>query len=161
MGPVVRRSIENIFSPAKPIDEFSMYPELVNEVESMHQGEHPRSKTQEHDRCVKDPVRDARKPALAAGDAQIEMLARMVNHVKIPKESRLVTDSVKPVINKIVHNEQRHPCPPGVSRKLKRGDAEKKGVSESGCEPKNDAKSDTPETENDVCRRVDGFVELV
>jgi hypothetical protein len=47
-------------------------------------------------------MRDAAKPALPRRNAQIKMTARMMNDMKIPKETRLVADAMKPVIDKIV-----------------------------------------------------------
>jgi len=62
---------------------------------------------------------DPAEPALTAGHAKIKVRTRMMDHVKIPKETRLVTYPVKPVINKVIYKKEKRPCPPGIGRKFK------------------------------------------
>ena len=86
VNTVMRWRVKDRFQPAEATDKFGMNPELVNEIKTVHQCKHPRREPQQHDRGVKDPMRDPREPTLASGNTQIEMLTRMMNNVKIPKE---------------------------------------------------------------------------
>jgi len=126
MHSMMRWSVKYVFKRTELVDEFGVYPELINEIESMHQCEHPRGKTGEHDGCIKDPMCDSAKPTLPASHTQIEMMARMMDDMKIPEKARLMADPVKPVINKIVDKEQDHPGPPFVSWKFKGSESVKK-----------------------------------
>jgi hypothetical protein len=47
-------------------------------------------------------MRDAAKPALPHGDAQIILIRRMMNDVKIPEKPHFMTHAMKPVISEIV-----------------------------------------------------------
>jgi hypothetical protein len=69
MDAMVRRRIQDPFERAEGLDEFRVYPELVDQVKAVHHDEHPRRKAHEHHGHVKDPVQDAGEPALADGDA--------------------------------------------------------------------------------------------
>src|SRR6185369_12355339 len=148
MNTVMRRRVENVFERAEPLHEFCMDPKLVDQIESVHQGEHPRRKSQKHDRCIEHPVRDAAKPALTARDAEVKVLARVMDHVKIPKEARLVTDAMEPVVDKVVNKEKYHPRPPRIGRKLVRSDVVSRHVNQSGHKSEYNAKADTAKTEN-------------
>src|SRR5690348_16634452 len=106
-------------------------------------------------------MRNAAEPTLPARDAQIKVLAGVVDYVEIPKESRFVADAMEPVVNKIVDKKQSYPGPPRVGRKLERRDAVKKQIDEAGSESKNYAKSNAAESECYICRCVDRFIEFV
>ena len=90
MDPVVRRRVEYILKPAHRLDKFCVYPKLINEIKTVHHREHPRRKSQQHDRGIKQPVQSAAKPALPHGDAQVVMLTRVMDYVEIPKQPGFV-----------------------------------------------------------------------
>lgn len=83
-----------------------MYPELMQEVEAVHKREHPRCKTEQHYRSIKDPMENTAEPALANGDAQIILIAGMMNDVEVPKNADLVAETVKPIIRKVIEKEK-------------------------------------------------------
>src|SRR3954451_25169393 len=64
MHPVMRRCVKDVFKPAEPIDELCVDPKLVDQVQTVHKSKHPRRKSQQHYRSVKDPVGNTREPAL-------------------------------------------------------------------------------------------------
>lgn len=107
---VVRRRIENELDHAgKPVDEFGMDPELVDQIESVHEQKHPRGKSEKHYRRVEDPVQDAAEPTLTDGNTEVEMLTRMMHDVEVPKEAGFVAYSMKPVVGKVVNEKQQDP----------------------------------------------------
>jgi len=85
----------------------------------VHRQESPERKTGESERQIKNPMRDAGKPALPDGNAQIILIRRVMNDVKVPEKARFVADAVKPVIKKIVGKKQNHPSPPNIHRQMK------------------------------------------
>ena len=97
-----------------------MNPKLVNQIQPVHRHERPQRKTEIRDWQIKYPVRDAGKPALPDGDAQIILIRRMMNDVKIPEKANFVADAVKPVISEIVGKQQNRPRPPNVQRHFER-----------------------------------------
>jgi hypothetical protein len=86
MNPMVRRGVENLLEKAQGSDESCMYPELINEIETMHGQKHPRSKPQEHYRYVEKPMGETAEPTLPDSDGKIVVPTRMMNDVKVPKE---------------------------------------------------------------------------
>src|SRR5258705_8282585 len=95
MDAMVRRRIQDVFEKSHALYKTCVNPELVNEIEAVHQSEHPRSEAKQHHRRVEHPVQSSRKPALSCGDAQVVVFARVVNDVKIPKQARFVADAMK------------------------------------------------------------------
>src|SRR5687768_1914472 len=120
MDAMMGRRVKDQLDRAEPLDEFRVDPELIDQIESVHHYEHPRSEPEQHHGRVEDPMQQPAEPALPDGDAQIVLLARMMDDVKIPEKPRLVTDAVEPVVGEIVNNEKNHPRPPRVSGKLER-----------------------------------------
>src|SRR5438552_12747401 len=102
MDTVMRWCIQHPFERAEAVDKSRVDPELINEIEPMHQEKHPRCKAHQHDRCVKDPMQCTREPALAHRDAQVVTLARMMDDVEVPKQPRFVTHAMKYVVREIV-----------------------------------------------------------
>ena len=84
----------------------------------MHRHKRPQRKTEKGNRQIKNPVRDSRKPALTNGDAQIILIRRMVNDVKIPEEANLVANAMKPVVGEIINEKQNQPRPSNIHRHL-------------------------------------------
>lgn len=158
MHPMVRRSVQDVFKRAEVADEFRVYPELVDQVETVHQGEHPRCKTEQHDRSIKYPMQDTREPALTNGDAEIVVLARVVDDVEIPKEPHFVADAMEPVIGEVIDEKEDHPGPPSLRREFI-GCEFVRGVIDNRHEnAKECSKSDTHEPDKDVRPRIAGFV---
>ncbi len=160
MHTMVRGRVEHMLERAKVSNEFRVYPELVDKVEPVHQGEHPRCEAEEHDRGVKYPVQDAREPALAHSDAQVVMFARMVDDVKVPKEPHFVADAMEPVICEVVDEKEDRPGPPRLGWKFigcefVRGTVNHRDKNAEEC-----PESNTHETDEDVCPRIAGFVSI-
>jgi hypothetical protein len=143
------------------MDEFRVDPKLINKIKSVHYREHPRRETEQHDRRVKDPMRDSAEPALPDGDAQVVMLAGMMDNVKIPKDTRFVTEAVKPVIGKIIDEKERHPAPPHIGRELVRSDLIKKDVYQPCNKSKQKVENDAPESKPDICPGVAFVIEFI
>src|SRR5882724_11654830 len=99
VDPVVGRRVEYVLKPAHCLYKFCVDPELVNEVKAVHYREHPWRKSEQHNRRIEYPVQSAAKPALPHGYAQVVMLARMMDDVKVPEKPRFVTCPVKDVID--------------------------------------------------------------
>src|SRR5436190_11141665 len=118
----MRWCVQDSFERAKFLDELCVDPELVNQIEAMHQGEHPRGKAEQHYERIECPMQRAAEPALADGDAEVVLLARVVDDVEIPEQPALMADAMKDVIHKVVYKEQRHPSPPRIGGKLVWGD---------------------------------------
>src|SRR5437868_8889316 len=161
MDAMMRGRVKDIFEPAKPADETRVYPELINQIQPVHQCKHPRCKTKQHYWSIKYPMRDAAEPALPTGNTQIKLLARVVNYVKVPQYSRLMTDPVKPVIDKIIYEKQHHPRPPGRRRKMKRGVFIQKKIDQSGRESENITEPDAAKSESNVGRGIQRISKLV
>ena len=105
MDAMMRRRVEYILEDTHSVDESSVDPELVDQIEAMRDCEHPRSESEKHDGCIKNPVDRSREPTLPNCNAQVELLTRMMDDVKIPEETRLVAYSMKPVVSEIVDKE--------------------------------------------------------
>lgn len=118
MHTVMRGSVEHIFKRAKVSNESCVYPELVDQVEPVHQGEHPRCEAEEHDRRIKYPMQNAGEPTLPNRDAQVVMFARMVDDVEVPKEPHFVADSMEPVICEVIDEKEDRPGPPRLGWKF-------------------------------------------
>ena len=131
MYAMMRRRVEDVFERPESFYELRVDPELIDQVESVHHGEHPRSKTEKHDRRVEDPVNQGAEPALPHGDAEIVKLARMMNYVKIPEQPRFVADAVEPVVGEIIDEEENHPSPPRIGRELERSERISRSVDQS------------------------------
>lgn len=156
MNAMMRRRVENIFDRRRQFFDFlRVNPELVDQIQSVHRRECPERKTEKSERQIKNPVRDARKPALSNGDRQIILIRRMMNDVKIPEKPHFVADAMKPVIKKIVRKKQNRPRPNARHRNLEQRDIlidelVKKDLNDR----KNKTERDAAETERDICPNI-------
>jgi len=121
MNSMVRRSIQNPFKRAESLNVLRVDPKLIDKIKAVYDQEHPGRKPEQHNRCVEYPIKEAGKPALANGDAQVVLFTGMMNNMEIPKQSRFVAHTMKNVVCEIIDQKQDDPGPPGVSRKLVRG----------------------------------------
>lgn len=121
MNAVMRWRVENMFERAERFDKFCVDPELIDQIKPVHYQKHPRGKPEQYYRRIKHPANRPAEPALADRDAQIILLARVVNDVKIPKQTRFVARTVKNVIREIIDEKQDHPAPPRIGREFVRG----------------------------------------
>ena len=104
---VVRRRVHHCFEPARAaIDRFSVYPELVDQVEAAAERQHQRMKTNqqqwqaEHERSGKET-----RPRLAQCGRQIIMLARVMIDMARPEPADTMRAAMKRVIGQIVENK--------------------------------------------------------
>jgi hypothetical protein len=160
MNAVMRRGVQDVFKPSDPMNESRMYPELIDQVKSVHRGEHPRGETKQHYRSVEYPMQYAAKPALPDRYAQIVMLARVVDDVKIPKQPYFVARPMKYVVGEIVNEQQGNPGPPRVRRKLERGQIVCIKIDIAGCQAKEKPPDNAHETQEDIGPGVLVVVEL-
>lgn len=152
MNAMMRRRVENIFDKSGQFfDCLRVNPELIDQIQTVHRRKSPERKAEKCERQIKDPVRDARKPALADGNRQIVLIRRMMNDVKIPEKPHFVADAMKPVIKKIVRKKQNRPRPPGRHRNLKERDVLiNKLVKKDLNDRKNKTERNAAETERDI-----------
>lgn len=160
MHSMVRGRVEHMLERAKVSNEFRVYPELVDKVEPVHQGEHPRCKSEQHDRGIEDPVQDAREPTLPHRNAEIVVLARMVDDVEVPEKPHFVADAMEPVICEVVDEKEDRPGPPRLGWKFIRCEFIGGVVNHRDKNAEKCSEGDTHETDEYVCPRIAGFVSI-
>ncbi len=92
-------------------------------------------------------MRDAAKPTLPDGDAQVVLIWRMMDDVKIPEKTDFVAKAMKPVISKIVNKDEQNPSPDGIHRHLIRRVSGEQFVEKNLYKTENKAERDADETD--------------
>ena len=105
--PVVRGGIKNKFNrPGQQVNGFSMYPELVNKADLLHQHHHNGMKThQGHPHPENKGAGEVARPGLAQGGTQVVMLRAMVYYMRSPEPAHIVRHIMKTVIREVVSEE--------------------------------------------------------
>lgn len=158
MDAVMGRRVEDPFERAQGLYELSVDPELIDEVETVHDGEHPRSKAEQHDGGIEHPVQQSRKPALTHSDAEIIELAGMVNDVEVPEQPGFMADTVEPIVSEVVDEKENGPRPPCISWKLIRGEGVRERIERTDEDTEKSTESHADETYQNVVPRIAGEV---
>lgn len=109
MDAMVRRRVQNSFEEPDLPNKPGVNPELIDEIHSVHRQKHPRSKADEHQRNVEDPMGQPAEPTLPYCNGQIIVAARVMDDVEIPKEARFVTDAMEPVVGEVIDEKEDRP----------------------------------------------------
>ncbi len=95
-----------------------MDPELINEIEADHQKNHQRIKAQERQPEPEQEFMQPRADTLAQGGTQVEPDRRMMGYMSGPKYANLVIGTMKPIVGKVIQEEERDPGPPLPANKI-------------------------------------------
>ena len=107
--------VHHRFEPSgHPVHRLGMDPELVEQVQPAHEGDHIRVKSDPHHRqAEQDQPRERSEPGLAKCGRQVVMLGGVVRHMLHPEPAHPVGKPVLPVIDEIIQHEGRQRAPPG------------------------------------------------
>ena len=100
--------------PAELADDFGVDPVLIEQIDDRRHREHCGWHARDGQRQVEDPAEERAAAGLPQRRRQVVALALVMHHVRGPEHRALVTESMIPVIAKIVKDDGQRPRPPRV-----------------------------------------------
>src|SRR5688572_4401299 len=118
MHAMIRRGRKDTVDPAQPADVLGVDPVLIEQVDQGRRREYLRREADHRHRQVEQPSKQSAAAGLPQRRREIELLALVMDDVRRPEDGALVPDPVMPVVAEVVHDDARHPYPPGLGRQF-------------------------------------------